>query len=133
MLGELAVKDELTTDPEYPDPPAKKLKQMIDRDIRFEVSLKDCCKKTGYSVSHIRKMFVRHFGIDPGEYRQRKKLERVFSLMSAGNMSLKEVAGEIGMKNVTHLNLFIRKRCNMTPGELYRNFRNKKSFPELIL
>ena len=133
LIGELAVKDEKNFNIENPDSPAKDLKQLIDNDIHFAVPLKEFCRKVGYSPSHLRKMFLRQFGIDPGEYRLRKKQEKVFLLMRAGNMTLKEIAFEVGMKNVTHLNGFIRKRCLTTPRELRRRLRENLIFVESFL
>ena len=133
LIGELAVKDEKNFNIENPDSPAKDLKQLIDNDIHFAVPLKDFCRKVGYSPSHLRKIFLRQFGIDPGEYRLRKKQEKVFLLMRTGNMTLKEIAFEVGMKNVTHLNFFIRQRCRTTPGELRRRLRENSIFVESFL
>ena len=133
LIGELAVKDEKNFNIENPDSPAVELKQLIDSDIHFDVPLKEYCRKIGYSTAYLRKMFVFRFGIDPGEYRQRKKLERIFTLMRSGNMTLKEIADEIGMKNVSHLNIFIRKRCDLTPKELAEKLRDNMAFSELLL
>ena len=107
-------------------PPAEKLKALLDKDHTFSESLTDLSRKIGCSHAHARREFVKRFGIDPNEYRQRRTLERIYLLLQDPEMTLKEIAGEVGMKNVTHLYAFIRKRCNMTPGELLKKLIGRK-------
>ncbi len=35
----------------------------------------------------------------------------------------KEIADEVGMKHVTHLHIFLKKRCQRTPKQMLRQFR----------
>ena len=43
-----------------------------------------------------------------------------------GDLSLKEIAADVGMKNVTHLNALIRKHYGRTPGQLRREYRSAR-------
>ena len=65
-------------------------------------------------------MLFRSYNIDPREYRLRRRLEKIMHLLSENRMSTKEIADEVGMKNVTHLHAFIRQRCDMTLSQLIR-------------
>ena len=41
-------------------------------------------------------------------------------LIDQNELSLKEIADAVGMRNVTHLYAFVRERCQVTPGELQK-------------
>ena len=41
-------------------------------------------------------------------------------LIDRNELGLKEIAAEVGMRNVTHLHAFVRDRCGVTPGELQK-------------
>ena len=99
---------------------AERLKTLLDEDMTFNINLNDLCRKIGCSQEHARRIFHKHFGITPIEYRLRRKLERICLLLQDPELSMKEIASEVGMNNVTHLYAFIRRRCGTTPGELLK-------------
>ena len=67
-----------------------------------------------------RQAFQKQYHISPGEYRIRRRIQRMIFLMSSSSMSMKEIAGELGMKHASHLNSFVKQHFGKTPGELYR-------------
>ena len=100
--------------------PVVKYKDLIDKDLSFSESLHEHCRKLGYSPEHLRRCFIEKFGIEPREYRLRRRLDRIFLLLNDPELTVKEIADAVGMKSVTHLHAFLRQRCGMTPGELQK-------------
>ena len=77
-----------------------------------------------YTEFHLRKLFRKYYQTHPVEYRARLRLKRIQELMLDPRLSLKEIADAVGMNHVTHLNLFIRKRCGLTPVQMRRSLRS---------
>lgn len=100
------------------------LKRAIDKDPSFRHSLWELNRQTGeFSLAHARKLFVKEFGILPDEYRARLRMNRIMELFEETQLSLKEVAQEVGMNHVTHLYAFLKSRQKLTPKKLLHHFR----------
>ena len=97
---------------------AVELKKHLDADECFNSTLQEHCRHLGYSPEHARRCFYSKYNIDPREYRLRRRLEKIMHLLTENRMTAKEIAAEVGMRNVTHLHAFIRQRCDMTLSQL---------------
>ena len=100
--------------------PAARVRALIDVDQQFRKTLAELSREAGVSPGHMRRLFQEEFRIAPGEYRARRRLGRIMELIDLNEHSLKEIAEEAGMRNVTHLHAFVRERCGVTPGELQK-------------
>ena len=100
------------------------LKNAIDSDISFLHTMKEIMAGFPFTEYHLRKLFRKYYQTHPEEYRARLRLKRIQELMLDPSLSLKEIADAVGMNHVTHLNLFIRKRCGLTPMQMRRSLRN---------
>lgn len=101
-------------------PPAARLRALIDADQEFRSSIRELSREAGATAGHLRRLFQEEFRISPGEYRARRRLGRILELIDQNELSLKEIADAVGMRNVTHLHAFVRERCQVTPGELQK-------------
>ena len=104
--------------------PVKHLKKAIDADTGFRRTMKEIMADFPFTEYHLRKLFRKYYQTHPEEYRARLRLKRIQELMLDPSLSLKEIADAVGMNHVTHLNLFIRKRCGLTPVQMRRSLRN---------
>ena len=96
--------------------PAARLRLAIDADRGFRKTLAELSREAGASAGFLRKCFRRAYQLEPAEYR----LGRIMELIDRNELSLKEIAEEVGMRHVTHLHAFVRERCGVTPGELQK-------------
>ena len=110
--------------PQAADDPVERLRKAMDDDIHWERPIEALCSAIGYSRDHLRRAFRKRYGLNPGAYRMQKRLRRIQHLLAYGGMSLKQVAYDVGMGNVTHLNALIRAQLHCTPTELVRQFRD---------
>lgn len=106
---------------------AIRFRERIDSDPDCRRSLDELATETGYSRDHIRQLFVAEFGIPPGEYRIRQRLARIIRLISGTDLSMKEIAAEVGIAHTSYLNQLIRKYYHTTPLELCRKLRRLSS------
>ena len=104
----------------------RQLKEAIDSDSSFRISLTEIMADFPFTEYHLRKLFRKYYQTHPEEYRAMLRLKRIQELMQNPALSLKEIADAVGMNHVTHLNLFIRKRCGLTPAQLRSSLQVQK-------
>ena len=102
---------------------AERFKEKIDADRAFRKDLAEMSAEIGYSPEHARKCFTERYLVEPGEYRGRLRLQVILDKLAHTDLSLKEIADEVGMKHVTHLHIFLKKHCHRTPKQMLRQFR----------
>ena len=125
MIDEGIVQTDIYSENEVQKYKKEKFKNMIDRDSCFRKTLAELSRETQCSAGHIRKLFVKQYLIEPGEYRARLRLRRIMHYIEQTDLSLKEIADQVGMKHVTHLHLFLRERCGTTPRMLLKQYRGE--------
>ena len=106
--------------------PAGRLRELIDRDVHWEKTLTALSKEAGGSRDNLRRLFRETYPIAPGEYRRRRRLDRVMELILQSDLTLKEIAAEVGMAHVTHLYALLGTRFTETPAELVRHYREAR-------
>lgn len=101
----------------------------IDDDVAFRFSLQELAARAGGHVDSLRRSFRRRYQLDPGEYRTRYRVQRIMAAVAHTELSIKEIADQVGMAHVTHLHRLIRTRCGVTPRELIRQYRGLAEAP----
>ena len=99
-------------------------RKLLDEDDHYEKSILRHCRDLGVNRDLLRQRFIERYNLTPREYRIRKRLVRILHLFTYSDMSLKEIAADVGMKNVTHLNALIRKYYGKTPRQLCQEYRS---------
>ena len=108
----------------------KQLKNKIDSDLRFQFSLRQIMEGLPISQLHLRRLFHQYYQTSPMEYRTRLRIARIRELLQS-DLNFKEIADEVGMKNVTHLYSFLNKQYGMTPAELRSLLKMQSVQPHL--
>lgn len=98
-----------------------KLKKAIESDTDFSLTLAEIMADFDMTPYHLRRLFLRFYRTTPAEYRAGLRFARIQELMQMPDMNFKELASAVGMNHVSHLHLFIKKRCGMTPSQLRRS------------
>ena len=110
-------------DPMERDDAVELFRKLLDEDDHYEKSILRICRDLGENRDLLRQRFIDRYNLTPREYRIRRRLVRILHLFTYSDMSLKEIAADVGMKNVTHLNALIRKYYGKTPSQLCREYR----------
>ena len=98
----------------------------IDRDTHWEKSILSHCRELGVNRDVLRARFAERYKLSPSEYRVNRRLKRILYLFTYSDLSLKEIAVDVGMKNVTHLNAMMRKHYGKTPRQLCLEYRSTR-------
>jgi len=101
-------------------------RKRLDNDEHYEKSILRHCRELGENRDLLRQRFAERYKMTPREYRIRKRLVRILYLFTYSDLSLKEIADDVGMKNVTHLNALIRKHYGKTPRQLCLEYRSAR-------
>jgi len=101
-------------------------RKTLDNDTHWEKSILRHCRELGINRDVLRARFAERYKLSPSEYRINRRLKRILYLFTYSDLSLKEIAGEVGMKNVTHLNALIRKHFGKTPRQLCQEYRSAR-------
>ncbi len=102
---------------------ADRYKQLIDADVHWFHTLEELGAQLDLSRDEARACFQQKFGLTPGKYRIQQRLARIMELITSSNLSIKEIAWECGLKNVTYLNAITKRHFDSTPAALIRHFR----------
>ena len=107
------------------DDPVELLRKHLEKDTLWQYSITEHCTRLGGNRDLLRSKFVERYQISPGDFRRQMRLRRILHLIVYSSMSLKEIAFDCGMKNLSHLSSFVRKECGKTASELCRECRKK--------
>lgn len=122
LCAELAIRENILAETASAhNSPGELLKNALDKDENFTMNLTEHCRKLGFAPAYVRRCFSRLYGIEPQEYRLRRKFEKICHLLNDPEFNTKEIAEAVGMRNVTHLYAFIRQRSGMTVRQLAGN------------
>ena len=69
------------------------------------------------STSRFYELFRAEFGMTPLEYRDHMLVKRAAAMLSAGDISVREVALAVGFENVSYFSRFFKKHTGVAPSE----------------
>lgn len=94
------------------------LEAFMLKNFRFNVSLERFAFLTGRSLSAYKRDFQRTFGMPPGVWLKKKRLEEAYFLLSKQHRKPSEVFLEVGFENLSHFSFVFKKEFGRTPGEV---------------
>lgn len=97
----------------------------LENNFDMPVSLSSIAEVSGYSPSHLDKLFKEYTGSAPMQYLNNLRLERAKRLLSSTKLPLADVAAQTGLKNDRSLMYMFKNRFGVSPTE-YRNTAGKE-------
>ena len=76
---------------------------------------KELAKRVGTSLSQLNRLFVAEFGVTPTQYQDRKKITHARYLVSAGALSIKQIAYELGFASLPAFSRWFRQKTGSSP------------------
>ncbi|WP_199617590.1 helix-turn-helix domain-containing protein [Paenibacillus alkalitolerans] len=95
-------------------------KNYIQQRFTEDISLEEVAEYVHLNPHYLSKIFKQQFGETFIDFVTRLRIEKAISLMSTGQMSLKEVCFEAGYKDPNYFSRVFKKITGVTPTE-YRN------------
>lgn len=96
-----------------------RVKYILESNLDIINNVKDMCKLTRLSESKLRKEFIRLYGEKPKQWLDKKRLEKVATLLQNSDKSISDVATSCGYSTISWFIIQFKKHYKTTPF-LYR-------------
>jgi AraC family transcriptional regulator, exoenzyme S synthesis regulatory protein ExsA len=94
------------------------LKDFMQRNFRFNVSLERFAYLTGRSLSTFKRDFEKLFGITPSRWLQQKRLDEALYLITQKGTKVSDVYIEVGFENLSHFSFAFKKAFGKAPTQI---------------
>lgn len=98
-------------------------RQRIRQTLESDVSIQQIAVEAGMSYSSFRKLFKEHTGFAPAFYQQTLKLQRAKELLSATDMSIKEIAYRLNFESPDYFSAKFKAQTGMRPSDFRHMMR----------
>lgn len=92
----------------------------INNNLNKNIHVSDLSEIMYMSPDHFTRIFKSINGLTPNQYLQLKRIERAQTLMISSTMSIKEIAEEIGIPNISQFSKLFHKLTGMPPSTYIR-------------
>lgn len=86
------------------------------RDSAHNISIAELARRNGCGVHTLMRLFHRHLGVSPLEYRERIRHERACRLLQSPQFSIKEISEQLGYCSQLYFSSAFRKRTGVSPS-----------------
>jgi AraC-like DNA-binding protein len=87
-------------------------------DMGSQIDFEDYALQNNIGYSYFRKMFKQYTGTAPGQYHLDLKIRRAREMLVSTDMSIKEIAYELGFNSIHYFSRTFRKKTGSSPTEI---------------
>ncbi len=96
------------------------LKEYMNKNFRFNISLDKFAFFTGRSLSTFKRDFQIAFGTTPGIWLKKKRLQEAYFQLAEQSRKPSEVYLEVGFEDLSHFSFAFKKEFGKTPNEVVK-------------
>jgi AraC-like DNA-binding protein len=101
-----------------------KARSIMRDNLGDKISFEDLAKELGVGYSWFRRMFRKYEGTSPAQYLIQLKIIRIKELITTSDLSISEIAYQIGFESISQLSTFFKKHEGKSPSE-FRKMNQK--------
>jgi len=101
-----------------------KILQYLQNNYRTDIVFEDMAKEIGISYSYMRKLIIEMTGMSLIDYVHSLRIKQAKELLRSTQLTIAQIAEEVGYNNIRSFNRFFQKIENMTPS-VYRSEQSK--------
>ena len=105
-------------------PIIERIKNTVDDNLEFDMSLASIAKNIGISVFYMSHIFKKHTGMTVVEYRTVRRIEKAKNLLCTTGLSVTEIAFKCGFSSQGYFSERFTRICGISPTK-YRSSQNK--------
>ena len=94
--------------------------EYLENDDTLELSIGEIAAMCNVSEVYFRRLFMAYAGVSPVQYKINRKIEMAITLLKYEDMSVADVAEQLGFSDSTHLINTFKKKTGMTPTNYIR-------------
>jgi AraC-like DNA-binding protein len=102
------------------------LRDIMERNFLYNLSLEEFARLAHRSISKFKRDFDMVFGISPGKWLMKKRLEYAGRLLHNSKKAVADIVIESGFTNITHFDRIFKKHFGATP------LQHRKKFSETV-
>jgi AraC family transcriptional regulator len=96
------------------------IQEYLDRDL----SLDEIAAASNLSAYHFSRLFKQSTGLAPHQYQIRCRVERAKELLQAGEMTIADIATQVGFYDQSHLSRHFKRIVGVSPKVIQKNSKN---------
>lgn len=102
-------------------------RELIHAEFRRDIALGDVARAVGVDAAHLARVFRHRFGLSVGEYVRQLRMDRAMrELTAAEDVSLTQLASELGFYDQSHFCNLFKRYTGTTPATFRRNSRQSR-------
>ena len=94
----------------------RRIRDEIEVRLAEPLPLKELAESAHSSEFHFLRAFKRAVGLSPHQYVTTRRMERAKALLRTTDLSISEIAWQVGFANTSHFTTYFRKHTGVTPG-----------------
>lgn len=96
------------------------IQEYLDQDL----SLDEIAAEVNLSAYHFSRLFKQSTGLAPHQYQIRCRVERANELLQAGDMTIADIATQVGFYDQSHLSRHFKRIVGVSPKVIQQNSKN---------
>lgn len=89
--------------------------QYIESHLQSKIYVEDLAALCGISQSHLRRLFIKHLGMSPIQYKNRVLMQTACKLLRGTGMNVSETADALGFNDVYTFSQLFKKEIGISP------------------
>ena len=107
-------------------PKKRNIKSFMEQNYDKPLKIEDYAYLTGRSVSTFRRDFKSYFQLTPQKWLQEQRLAKAIKIIESREISVTELAFEVGYENISYFIKAFKKRVGLSPKQfMLSHYRNK--------
>jgi hypothetical protein len=90
---------------------------IMRENLTNKIIFEDLAKELGVGYSWFRRMFKQYEGVSPAQYLIQLRIIKIRELLTTSNLSISEIAYQIGLESKSQLSTFFKKYEGISPSE----------------
>lgn len=102
------------------------LKRYLDSHYNEKISQEEIAGEVYYNLAYITKLFKKKYGMTPGNYVLERRIQRAKELLLREQMSVSEIALEVGYDNFAYFSRLFKKKTGYAPKDYREAVKSTK-------
>lgn len=91
------------------------INELIENQCNQNLSLEKLSNEVGYSKNHFVQLYKAQFGITPGRYHEKIRLDKAISYLSQKNITITEIAYSLGFDSLHNFSRYFKRLMGISP------------------
>ena len=96
-------------------PAVEKFTQLLEDEKNLSVPLQKLVWESGYSYTHLNKLFLEDTGVSVGKFFSKKKLGYAITAIKCSDISLQNISETLGFSTYSHFSAYFKKCTGVSP------------------